>query len=219
MPYAELHCKTNFSFLEGASHPDELVRQAVELEYHALAITDRNSVAGVVRAHIAAKDIGLPLVLGAEVTPTDAPHVILWATNRASYGRLCRLITRGRRRVPKGECALVLEDIAEFSEGLIAGVIMDKQPPALPGVLDDVPNDNRNVDCKLKIVAGKPPAEPGAVELLKYRDIFSDRCYLLAELVRGADDRGRLAEMQQISREVGIPLVAAGDVHYHVPRR
>src|SRR5207253_2753895 len=121
MRYTELHCKTNFSFLDGASHPDELVRRAAELGYRALAVTDRNSLAGVVRAHIAAKEVGLPLVIGAEITPTDAPPVVLWATDRASYGRLCRLITRGRRQAPKGECALTLQDIAEFADGLIAG--------------------------------------------------------------------------------------------------
>src|SRR3990172_7844066 len=103
--YAELHAKSNFSFLEGASHADELVRQAAELGYCALAVTDRNSLAGVVRAHIAAKEAGLPLVIGAEITPTDAPPVVLWATDRAAYGRLCRLITRGRRRAPKGVLA------------------------------------------------------------------------------------------------------------------
>jgi error-prone DNA polymerase len=121
--YVELHAKSNFSFLEGASHAEELVERAGALGYRALAVTDRNSLAGVVRAHIAAKDAGLPLVIGAEVTPADAPPVVLWATNRAAYGRLCRLLTRGRRRAPKGECALVLEDIAEFAEGLIAGVV------------------------------------------------------------------------------------------------
>src|SRR3954470_17721822 len=128
MSYAELHCKTNFSFLEGASHPDELVRRAAELGYRALAVTDRNSLAGVVRAHITAKEIGLPLIIGAEITPTDAPPVVLWTTDRPSYGRLCRLITRGRRNAPKGECALTLEDIANFADGLIAGVLsQDKE--------------------------------------------------------------------------------------------
>ncbi len=219
MRYAELHCKTNFSFLEGASHPHELVQEAAELGYHALAITDRNSVAGVVRAHIAAKDMKLPLVIGAEITPADAPPVVLWATDRASYGRLCRLITRGRRKAPKGECALALADLAEFAEGLIAGVCMDSQPPTLPEVLDAVPNDDRRSDYKLKIIRSKPLAEPGADKLLMYREIFSDRCYLLAELVRGVDDRDRLAKLQQISRETRVPLVAAGDVHYHVPGR
>src|SRR5437868_11330741 len=122
MGYAELHCKTNFSFLEGASHPDELVRQAAELGYRALAVTDRNSLAGVVRAHIAAKELGLPLIIGAEITPIDAPPVVLWPTDRAAYGRLCRLITRGRRNAPKGECLLTQQDVAEFAEGMLAGI-------------------------------------------------------------------------------------------------
>src|SRR5919109_5607139 len=118
MVYVELHAKSNFSFLEGASHAEELVERAGALGYRGLAVTDRNSLAGVVRAHMAAKDAGLPLVIGAEITPADAPPVVLWATDRASYGRLCRLLTRGRRRAPKGECALTLDDVAEFAEGL-----------------------------------------------------------------------------------------------------
>src|SRR5271167_4351095 len=77
--YAELRCKTNYSFLRGASHPDELVARAAELGYAALAITDRNSLAGVVRAHAAAKPLGLKLVIGAEITPDDAPPVLLYA--------------------------------------------------------------------------------------------------------------------------------------------
>src|SRR5438552_18081503 len=87
--YAELHCRTNFSFLEGASHPDELVQTAAQLGYRALAITDRNSLAGVVRAHAAARSAGLKLLIGAEVTPIDAPPVVLLAADRAAYGRLC----------------------------------------------------------------------------------------------------------------------------------
>src|SRR5262245_22505173 len=120
--YAELHCKTNFSFLEGASHPDELVAQAAALGYSALAITDRNSLAGIVRAHAAAKDSSLKLLIGAEITPTNAPPVVLLATDRAAYGRLCRLITLGRRRAPKGECELTLDDIAAHSQALLACV-------------------------------------------------------------------------------------------------
>ena len=104
MRYAELHCRTNFSFLEGASHAQELVETAAALGYAALAVTDVNSLAGVVRAHGAAKDVGLKLIIGAEVTPVDAPPVVLWATDRASYGRLSRLLTVGRRRAEKGEC-------------------------------------------------------------------------------------------------------------------
>ena len=118
--YAELHAKTNFSFLLGASHPDELVHRAAELGYAALAVTDHNSLAGVVRAHAAAKPLGLKLLIGAEITPRDALPVVLLATDRAAYGRLCRLITTGRRRAPKGECHLTLDDVAEHQEGLVA---------------------------------------------------------------------------------------------------
>src|SRR5262249_42077814 len=122
--YAELHCRTNFSFLEGASHLDELVQTAAGLGYRALAITDRNSLAGVVRAHVAAKAAGLKLLIGAEVTPLDAPPVVLLATDRAAYGRLCRLLTRGRRNAPKGECRLTLDDLADHAAGLLACVVL-----------------------------------------------------------------------------------------------
>jgi error-prone DNA polymerase len=121
--YSELHCKTNFSFLEGASHPDELVVQAAKLGYKALAVTDRNSLAGVVRAHAAAKENNLKLLIGAEITPVDAPPVVLLATDRAAYGRLCRLITLGRRQAPKGECKLAIGDVAVHNAGLLALVL------------------------------------------------------------------------------------------------
>jgi error-prone DNA polymerase len=191
--YAELHCKTNFSFLEGASHADELVARGAELGYAAIAVTDRSSLAGVVRAHIAAKEHQLKLLIGAELHPLDAPPVVLWATDRAAYGRLSRLLTVGKRRAPKGECQLTLDDIAEHSAGLLAGVI-----PAR-----DVSGD--------EIAA--------AERMHAYREIFADRSYLLAELVRGGDDAGRLAALDALSRQTRLQLVAAGDVHYHSPAR
>lgn len=122
MRYAELHCLTNFSFLRGASHPGELVERAKELGYAALAVTDRHSVAGVVRAHAAAKEFGLKLLVGAEIHPTDAPPTVLLATDRAAYGRLTRLLTLGKSRAEKGECSLAFDDIAAAAEGLLAGV-------------------------------------------------------------------------------------------------
>ncbi len=228
MRYAELQCKTSFSFLEGASHPDELVRRAAELGYRALAVTDRNSLAGVVRAHIAAQEVGLQLIVGAEITPIDASPVVIWPTDRASYARLCRLLTRGRRAAPKGECRLTQEDVAEFAEGLVAGVVEER----------GARNEEREsgncgfgiADCGLgsfnpQSAIRNPKSNSGPrlstldSRLSAYRDIFPDRCYLLAELHYGADDQSRLAELQQLAREVGIPLVAAGDVHYHVPAR
>src|SRR5262245_28631469 len=83
--YVELHCKTNFSFLRGASHANELVSRAVELGYSALAVTDRNTLAGIVRAHVAAKEAGLKLIVGAEITPQDAAPLLLYAPDRAAY--------------------------------------------------------------------------------------------------------------------------------------
>jgi error-prone DNA polymerase len=109
--YAELHCATNFTFLTGASHPHELVERAVELGYHALAITDECSVAGVVRAHEAAKDTTLRLIVGSEFRLVDGTHFVLLATERAAYGRLCRLITRARRAADKGTYRLTREQI------------------------------------------------------------------------------------------------------------
>jgi len=187
--YAELHCKTNFSFLQGASHPHELVQRAVELGYHALAVTDVNSLAGVVRAHAAAKGGGLKLIVGAEITPMDAPAIVLWAPDRAAYGRLCRLITRGRRRAAKGRCELTWQDVAEHAEGLLAGVLIGDEEEVSERPLD------------------------------RYRQIFPDRCSLIAEFQRGPDDERRLERLRQLSRASGVPLVAAGGVYYHIPAR
>ncbi len=126
--YAELHCKTNFSFLEGASHPDELALRAAELGLAALAITDRNTLAGIVRAHSAAKTLGLRLIVGAEIHLADASPVVLWVTDRASYGRLARLITHGRRQAPKGEFFLRFDELAQYADGLLAGIKKDSRP-------------------------------------------------------------------------------------------
>jgi error-prone DNA polymerase len=186
--YVELHCKTNFSFLEGASHPAELVALAARLGYAGMAVTDRNSLAGAVRAHSAAKEAGLKLVVGAEVTLIDAGPALLWAMNRDGYGRLCRLLTRGRRQAPKGECRLAFADVAEHANGLLAGVLL----PAVDGL---------------------------SSELHRWREVFLDRTYAVAELHRGVCDGRRLDEWQRAARAARVPLVAAGDVHYHDSRR
>ena len=131
-PYAELHCKSNFSFLTAASHPDELVDQAAALGYRALAITDRHSLAGIVRAHVAAKEAGLKLLVGAEIAPQDAAGLVLLATDRAGYGRLSRLLTVGHTRAPKGECYLRLDDVAAHAEGLLACIPLRRSPNQTP---------------------------------------------------------------------------------------
>jgi error-prone DNA polymerase len=200
MFYAELHAKTNFSFLEGASHPDELVGRAAELGYGALAITDRNSLAGVVRAHGAAKEVGLKLLIGVEITPEDALPVVLLATDRAAYGRLARLITTGCRKAEKGECRLTFPEVADAAEGLLACV--------LPGLLSSAPGTQ-----------GHSGDSDIARQLDAYRDVFGDRCYLVAEVHRGPDDRQYLDRLIRLAQRTGVPLVAAGDVHYHTAER
>ncbi|QDS91018.1 Error-prone DNA polymerase [Rosistilla ulvae] len=201
MQYAELHCKSNFSFLEGASHPAELADQAHRLGYRALAVTDRNSLAGVVRAHTAAKDVGLKLLIGAELHFTDATPVVVWATDRASYGRLCQLLSAGRLRAEKGECELHWQDLVDHQQGLLAGAIVPS--PRDRAATEASPTQ----DVDLRQALGR------------FHDLFGDRGYLLCSLQRGVDDREQLARMIDLSRQTSLPLVAAGDVHYHSHQR
>ena len=130
MQYAELHCKSNFSFLQGASHAGELVERAKRLGYRAIAITDRNTLAGIVRAHGVAQDEQLKFIVAAELTFVDAPACVVWVPNRKAYGQLCKLLTLGRRRAGKGECLLYFDDLREFGEDWIVGVIPDWNPQA-----------------------------------------------------------------------------------------
>ena len=116
--YAELHCISNFSFLRGASHPEELVRRAHELGYRALALTDECSLAGVVRAHVEAKALGLALLVGSEIRLEEGDWLVVLAADRIGYGQLCRLITRGRRRAAKGRYRLARADLTELDHCL-----------------------------------------------------------------------------------------------------
>ncbi len=126
-PYAELHCLSNFSFLRGASHPEELVARAHELGYAALAITDECSLAGVVRAHVAAKQVGLKLIIGAEIRLEDGLRLVLLATNRNGYGNLSQLITRGRRAAEKGNYFLQRADLENGLPDCLALLLPDAE--------------------------------------------------------------------------------------------
>lgn len=208
--YSELHCKTNYSFLTGASHADELVTRAVELGYSALAVTDENTLAGVVRAHTAARDTSLKLIIGAELIPQDAPPVVVWAINRKGYGNLSKLLTIGRRRAPKGHCWLQLDDIAQYQSHLLAGVI-----PMLAGDRDrhshqEETDPSHHWFSDSTIEHHTPQA---------YREIFGDRAYLLAELYQGVDDQHRLQQINEVAKQTRLPPVAAGDVLYHSSMR
>jgi error-prone DNA polymerase len=209
MRFAEICAKSNFSFLEAASHPEELVRRAAELGYAAIGVADRNSLAGVVRAHMAAKDTGIKLLVGAEITPVDAPSVVLLATDRAAYGRLSRLITRGRRRAEKGECRIEFADLAKHAQGLIAGVLLGERGNC----------QFESEDCKLTIDNCKLQIVNSSDYLHRFREVFGDRCYLLGELHYGPDDEKTLDRMIRLSRQARLPLVASGGVRYHVPQR
>jgi error-prone DNA polymerase len=189
--YAELDVTTNFSFLRGASHPDELVYTAALLGYKALAITDINSLAGVVRAHEAARKIkNFHLIVGCRLAFADGtPDLLVWVTDRAAYSRLCRLLTVGRRRAPKGECHLSLADFLEYSDGLLAAVVSPEMNTAHEAVL-----------CTL-------------------RDALGDRLSLAISLTYGDDDETRLLRAADLSSRIRVPLVAINHVHYHDPGR
>ncbi|MCJ7528209.1 MAG: PHP domain-containing protein, partial [Methyloceanibacter sp.] len=117
--YAELEVTTNFSFLNGGSHPEELVATAKALGLEAIAVTDRNTLAGVVHAHLAAKEVGIKFIVGVRLDLQDAPSLLAFPCDRAAYGRLCRLLTLGQRHAEKGQCTLYLADVAAHAEGLI----------------------------------------------------------------------------------------------------
>jgi len=192
--YAELHCLSNFSFLRGASHPEELVERAKNQGYAALALTDECSLAGVVRAHLAAKDASLPLILGSELTLADGMKLVLLATDRPSYGDLSQLITRGRRNAVKGTYRLLRDDVAELATSCIALWL-----PSL---------DLRAAGN------GDGLRDAGFV-----RDVFAERGWIGVELLAQAGDAARLAQCSALSKASGLPLVAAGDAHMHVRAR
>src|SRR5215467_2928632 len=130
--YAELQVTTNFSFLRGAAHPDELVLTAAALGHEAIAITDRNSFAGIVRAHHAAKQVGIRLVIGCRLDLADGTSLLAYPQDRAAYGRLTRLLTLGKRRAPKGECHLDYADVVAHGDGQLVVAL----PPVTADMAD-----------------------------------------------------------------------------------
>ena len=131
--YAELHALSNFTFLRGASHPEELIERADELGYRALALTDECSFAGVVRAHVAARDRACRLIIGAELALEDGPRLVLLATDRDAYGALCGLLTRGRRAAAKGTYRLLRNDLDTLA---LPGCVALWLPGEVPGTAE-----------------------------------------------------------------------------------
>jgi error-prone DNA polymerase len=202
--YAELQVTSNFSFLRGASHAEELVGRSVELGLSAVAVTDRNSVAGVVRAHRAAKNANLQLVVGARLDFRDETSILCYPTTRAAYGRLTRLLTLGKRRAPKGECWITQEDFFAYAEGMLAVVL------PFP-YLDDANTPLAEASFALDT--------PFAQHLLRIKENLPGRTYLAASFLYRGDDRVRLRLLSSLAQSCGTPLVATNDVHYHEPAR
>ncbi|MPZ12267.1 MAG: DNA polymerase III subunit alpha [Kiloniellaceae bacterium] len=125
--YVPLEVTSNFSFLRAGSHPEELVMGAAALGLPAIAIADRNSLAGVVRAHVAAKEVGIQLLVGARLVPQDGPELLCFPTDRVAYGRLCRLLTLGKRRAEKGDCRFTFEEVITHGEGQVFVVLPDSE--------------------------------------------------------------------------------------------
>jgi error-prone DNA polymerase len=188
--YAELAVTTNFSFLRGGSHPEELVETAAALGHAAIGVADRNSFAGAVRAHIAAKREGICLVVGTRLVLSDGFEALAFPTDRTAYGRLTRLLTLGKRRTEKGACELHLDDLIAHAEGQIFVVL---------------PPDDSDADFTHHIEALK-------------RSAGAD-CYLAAACRLDGDDDRRLTRLAALADRLGTPLVATNDVHYHAPER
>ncbi|MDZ4737539.1 MAG: error-prone DNA polymerase [Rhodospirillaceae bacterium] len=194
--YAELACISNFSFLRGASHPEELIEQAHELGLKALALADINSFAGVVRAHQQARESGFAFIPAVRLELDDKAAVIALPTDRAAYGRLSRLITLGRRRAPKGECRLSFADMLAHGAGQIFIVL------SLPPLEEKAAPDSVDADRLRALVE----SFPGSV-------------YLAAWHRLQGDDRRRIAARATLASETGAPLVAVGDALYHTAGR
>ncbi|HYF15379.1 MAG TPA: error-prone DNA polymerase [Phycisphaerales bacterium] len=188
-PFAELCVTTNYTFLNGASHPEELVQRAADLEYRAVAVTDTHSLAGVVRAHVAAKAAGIQLIVGARLVLQDMPGcaVCVYPTDMPSYRGLCRLLTTGKRRAPKGSCVLMSEDLAAHADGLLA--------VAAPV---------------------EPNGGPAEHDIRSLRGVFDgDRLSIAATAGYGPSDADGIERLAGFAARCGVPLVATNDVSYH----
>ena len=199
--YAELQVTTNFSFLRGGSHPEELVMRAAELGYRAIGIADRNTLAGVVRAHSAAKRAGITLLVGARLDLQDGVSLLCFPQDKPAYARLSGLLTLGKRRVEKGDCRLWLRDLPELAGGQCVVVL----PP--DGIPECDPPGRAEDDGSFSFI------------LKRISGLFQGNTWLAASCLYRGDDARRLDRLAGLAAAAGVPLVATNDVHYHVPAR
>jgi len=187
--YAELQVTSHFSFLRGASSCAELFAQASALGIEAMAVVDRNSLAGVVQAYRAAKETGVRLVVGCRLDLVDGMSLIVYPTDREAYGRLCRMLTIGKKKAGKGKCHLDWQDVIEWNEGLLAVLVPDEA--------DDT----------------------AAFHLRRLSETFAGRCYLALTLRRRPNDQLRLFDLSNLAAQYRVPTVVTNDVLYHEPAR
>ncbi|MCR8556578.1 error-prone DNA polymerase [Mucilaginibacter sp. BJC16-A38] len=194
MRYAELQVTSNFSFLRGGSHPEELVEQAAKYGYTAIAITDRNTVAGVVRAHQAAKamDPKIKFIPACRLDLIDGPSLLAYPTDITAWGQLCALLSTGNLRTEKGKCELYKNDVFNHAEGIKFVVV----PP-------DLLNNRFDFDDAFK------------QDLKEYHKVIGSNLYVAASKSYNGDDDKRLHRLSQLE----VPMVATNDVHYHEAQR
>ena len=196
MKYTELETTSNFSFLRGASHPEELVDYAAELGYTEIGITDRNSLAGIVRAHVAAKARGIKLLPASRLDLLDGPSLLAYPMNQDGYTQLSGLLTRGNLRAEKGQCHLYKADVY--------ATLKNNQLIAIP---PSVLNTAFHFDFGFE------------KNLHEYREVFGNHLYLAATRRYLGDDAKQIFRLSQLANRLNISLVATNDVHYHEPAR
>jgi error-prone DNA polymerase len=187
--YAELQCTSHFSFLRGASSCEELFAQAAMLGIEALGVVDRNSLAGIVRAHEAAKITGVRLIVGCRLDLTDGTSLLVYPTDRPAYARLSRLLSLGKQRGGKARCHLDWSDVAARAEGLIAILVPEKPDPT----------------C--------------AMRLHRLHQAFGDRAYMALTLLYRPNDQVRLQQLADLAALAKVPTTVTNDVLFHVPAR
>ena len=187
MSYVELQATSHFSFLRGASSCELLFEQARLCGLEALAIVDRNSLAGIVRAHEAAKASGVRLIVGCRLDLVDGTGLLVYPTDRPAYSRLTRLLSLGKRRAGKARCHLDWADLKDWSQGLIAVLVPDEADDA----------------C--------------AARLRKLKATFPTGAYLALTLRRRPGDALRLHDLSTLATQAGVPTVVTNDVLFHHP--
>ena len=187
--YADLQVTTHFSFLRGTSSPAELFEQAKSLGISALGITDRNSLAGIVRAYEASKETGVRLVAGCRLDLLDGTALLVYPTDRSAYSRLCRLLSIGKSRGGKGKCFLTWEDVVTWNEGLLAVLLGD------------------DANCMLES------------NLSRMRSTFGNRAYMALIRRFAANEHLRMHYVEEAAQAARVPTIALGDILYHHPDR